>query len=159
MNLRLAIGAVLRTLRDKQKRTRESLAEASSHTYLARLEHGKSGITVEKLELISETFGISPLTFLTLALATSKGETTIDSLLRQARIELDAFEADVGLEAIFNQVKDGEVVTRLPGRQIDSQRLENVLKCKAQGMSQKMTAETLGISKQTVNKLWTRIKE
>ncbi|KPW71814.1 MULTISPECIES: helix-turn-helix domain-containing protein [Pseudomonas syringae group] len=158
MNLRLAIGAVLRTLRSKEKRTRESLAEASSHTYLARLEHGKSGITVEKLELISETFGISPLTFLTLALATSKGE-TIDSLLRQTRTELDEFEADGGLDTITNQVKDGKLVTRLPGRQIDSQRLENVLKCKAQGMTQKMTAESLGISKQTVNKLWTRGKE
>ncbi|EGH22107.1 Cro/CI family transcriptional regulator, partial [Pseudomonas amygdali pv. mori str. 301020] len=96
--------------------------------------------------------------FLTLALATSKGE-TIDSLLRQARTELDEFEADGGLDTITNQVKDGELVTRLPGRQIDSQRLENVLKCKAQGMTQKMTAESLGISKQTVNKLWTRGKE
>jgi len=158
MNLRLAIGAVLRTLRSKEKRTRESLAEASSHTYLARLEHGKSGVTVEKLELISETFGISPLTFLTLAVATSKGATT-DSLLRQARTELEKFEADGGLDEIANQVKDGELVARLPGRQMDSQRLENVLKCKAQGMSQKMTAETLGISKQTVNKLWTRVSE
>lgn len=158
MNLRLAIGAVLRTLRSKEKRTRESLAEASSHTYLAKLEHGKSGITVEKLELISETFGISPLTFLTLAVATSKGATT-DSLLRQTRTELEKFEADGGLAEIANQVKDGELVARLPGRQMDSQRLENVLKCKAQGMSQKMTAETLGISKQTVNKLWTRVNE
>jgi transcriptional regulator with XRE-family HTH domain len=158
MNLRLAVGAVLRTLRSKEKRTRESLADASSHTYLAKLEHGKSGITVEKLELISTTFGISPLTFLALALATSRGETTAN-LLSQARIELEEFEASYGLVEIANQLKDGELITRPPGKQMDSQRLENVLRCKAGGMSQKMTAEKLGISKQTVNKLWWRDQE
>lgn len=155
MNLKLAVGAVLRTLRSKEKRTRESLAEVSSHTYLARLEHGRSAVTLEKLELISTTFNISPLTFLTLALATSKGE-SIDDVLSQARAELDKFEASGGLVELNSEIKDGELVSRPPGRQIDLQRLENVLQCKAQGMSQKDTAQALGISKQTVHKLWKR---
>jgi transcriptional regulator with XRE-family HTH domain len=155
MNLKLAVGAVLRTLRSKEKRTRESLAEVSSHTYLARLEHGRSAVTLEKLELISSTFNISPLTFLTLALATSKGK-SIDEVLSQARAELDKFQASGGLVELNSEIKDGELVSRRPGRQIDLQRLENVLTCKAQGMSQKDTAQSLGISKQTVHKLWKR---
>lgn len=155
MNLKLAVGAVLRTLRSKEKRTRESLADVSSHTYLARLEHGRSAVTLEKLELISTTFNISPLTFLTLALATSKGE-SIEEVLSQTRMELDRFEASGGLDELNSEIKDGELVSRPPGRQIDLQRLENVLKCKAQGMSQKNTAAALGISKQTVHKLWKR---
>jgi DNA-binding NarL/FixJ family response regulator len=114
-----------------------------------------AAVTLEKLELISTTFNISPLTFLTLALATSKGE-SIEEVLSQTRMELDRFEASGGLDELNSEIKDGELVSRPPGRQIDLQRLENVLKCKAQGMSQKDTAAALGISKQTVHKLWKR---
>lgn len=155
MNLKLAIGAVLRTLRSKAKRTRESLADAGSTTYLGRLEDGKSGISVDKLELISDTFGMSPVTVLTLAVATSQAK-TIQEVLAQARTELDAFEASGALAELGDQIKDGELVARRPGKPIDHQRLKNVLKCKSEGMSQKLTAETLGISKQTVHKLWSR---
>ncbi|RMU19795.1 hypothetical protein ALP33_02477 [Pseudomonas amygdali pv. lachrymans] len=155
MNLKLAIGAVLRTLRSKERRTRESLFDAGSTTYLGRLEDGKSSISIDKLELISETFGISPVTLLTLAVATGKAK-TIQEILSQVRTELDAFEASGGLNELNTQIKDGELVPRRPGKPIDLQRLENVLRCKSEGMSQKMTAETLGISKQTVHKLWNR---
>ncbi|WP_122581872.1 helix-turn-helix domain-containing protein [Pseudomonas viridiflava] len=155
MNLKLAIGAVLRTLRSKERRTRESLVDAGSTTYLGRLEDGKSSISIDKLELISETFGISPVTLLTLAVATGKAK-TIQEILSQVRTELDAFEASGGLNELNTQIKDGELVPRRPGKPIDLQRLENVLRCKSEGMSQKMTAETLGISKQTVHKLWNR---
>ncbi|SOS36178.1 Cro/CI family transcriptional regulator [Pseudomonas syringae group genomosp. 3] len=155
MNLKLAIGAVLRTLRSKEGRTRESLVEAGSTTYLGRLEDGKSSISIDKLELISETFGISPVTILTLAVATGRVE-TIQEVLARVRTELDAFEASGAFAELGDQIKDGELVARRPGKPIDHQRLENVLRCKSEGMSQKLTADTLGISKQTVHKLWNK---
>jgi transcriptional regulator with XRE-family HTH domain len=158
MNLKLAIGAVLRTLRSKERRTRESLGEASSTTYLGRLEDGKSSISMDKLELICATLGISPLTLLTIALATSKGM-PIQEIMLQVGAELEEFEASGGLVEVNTQIKDGGLVPRRPGKQIDLQRLENVLRCKAEGMSQKETADTLGISKQAVHKIWKRDQE
>jgi len=72
-------------------------------------------------------------------------------------MQLDRFEASGGLDQLNSEIEDGELVSRPPlGRQIDLQRLENLLRCKAQGMSQKDTATMLGISKQTVHKLWKR---
>lgn len=155
MKLKLAIGAVLRTLRINRGKTQESLLDASSRPYVMGIEHGKSNISVEKLELISNGLGVSPLTFLALALSTSRGESTHE-LMAQAQAELDEFEASGGLNELSSQVKNGALVPRSPGRQIDQQRLEDVLKHKAEGLTQKMTSEKLGISKQTVSKLWKR---
>ncbi len=118
MKLRLAVGAVLRALRSKEGRTQESLLDATSRPYLMGLEHGKSNISLEKLELISTGLGISPLTFLTLALSTSRGQSTTD-LLAQTQAELNKFLAAGGLDELSTQVKDGELAPRAPGRQLD----------------------------------------
>lgn len=155
MKLKLAVGAVLRALRGKGSRTQESLMDASSRTYLTGIEQGKSNITLEKLELISEALGVSPLTFLALALSTSKASST-DELILKTQAELEAFKAAGGLDELYAQLEDGALVSRRPGKQIDLQRLENVQRCKADGLSQKQTSEKLGISKQMVNKLWKR---
>ena len=77
-------------------------------------------------------------------------------MILKTQAELEAFKAAGGLDELRAQLEDGALVSRRPGKQIDLQRLENVQRCKTDGLSQKQTSEKLGISKQMVNKLWKR---
>lgn len=155
MTLKLAVAAVLRVFRTRTSRTQESMSDAGSRTYLADLEQGRYGITLEKLHAISPFLEISPLTFLTLVLSTSEGKST-QKLLIQAQAELEDFERSGGMEQLQAQINQGALVARRPGRQVDQDKLRRILECKAQGMTQKAAAVALGIPKQTVHDLWKR---
>lgn len=155
MTLKLAVAAVLRVFRSRSSRTQESLSDAGSRTYLADLEQGRYGITLEKLHTISPALEISPITFLTLVLSTSEGSST-QELLSQAQAELQHFEESGGMEQLQAQISQGALVARRPGRQVDQDKLRRILECKSQGMTQKATAEALGMPKQTVHDLWKR---
>lgn len=157
MTLKLAVAAVLRTLRSGQRLTNESVNDATSRQYLTQLEHGKSSISLEKLQAISTALGMSPLTFIALALSVSSdGHPQPQALLESAQAELDEFEKSGGLEALQQQYHHGAVASRRPGRPVDQDRLMSVLRCKADGLTQSATAQKLGISKQTVHELWKR---
>lgn len=155
MTLKLAVAAVLRVFRSRSSRTQESMSDAGSRTYLADLEQGRYGITLEKLHAISPALEISPLTFLTLVLSTSEGKSPRE-LLVQAEAELEDFENSGGKEQLQAQISEGALVARRPGRQIDQEKLRRILECKAQGMTQKAAAVALGMPKQTVHDLWKR---
>lgn len=155
MTLKLAVAAVLRALREQERRTQESLMGASDRRYVNKLEHGAYNLSLEKLRSICLDIGVSPLTFLTLTLAIADGESVSDVLAR-AKSELDDFESIGGLHELERQLSDGVLVTRRPGKRPDPQRLKDVLRCKGEGMTQKATAELLGIPKQTVHDLWKR---
>ncbi|HCP28797.1 MAG TPA: transcriptional regulator, partial [Pseudomonas sp.] len=130
MTLKLAVAAVLRTLRSGQRLTNESVNDATSRQYLTQLEHGKSNISLEKLQAISTALGMSPLTFIALALSVSS-DGHPQALLESAQAELDEFEKSGGLEALQQQYHHGAVASRRPGRPVDQDRLMSVLRCKA----------------------------
>lgn len=155
MSLKLALAAVLRTLRRQGRHSQESLNYGSSRTYMFRLEKGASAVTLDKLESICAGLGISPLTFLALTLAAKSGDSP-KALMQKIQAELDEFERSGGSEILKAEVAARAVVERRPGKPVDPEKLQKVLQCKAKGMSQKMTSDTLGIPKQTVHDLWRR---
>ncbi|KPY96083.1 Cro/CI family transcriptional regulator [Pseudomonas syringae pv. spinaceae] len=155
MSLKLALAAVLRTLRRRGRLSQESLNYGSSRTYMFRLEKGASTVTLDKLESICAGLEISPLTFLALTLSAKSGDST-QMLLQRVQAELDEFEHSGGSEVLKAEVAAGAVVERRPGKPVDPEKLKKVLQCKAEGMSQKMASEMLGIPKQTVHDLWRR---
>lgn len=158
MSLKLAVAAVLRTLRRQGRHSQESLNYGSSRTYMFRLEKGASTVTLDKLESICAGLGISPLTFLALTLSANSGDST-QMLLQKVQAELDEFEHSGGSELLKAEVAAGAALERRPGKPVDLEKLQRVLQCKAEGMSQKLTSETLGIPKQTVHDLWRRDEE
>jgi len=155
MSLKLALAAVLRTLRRQGRHSQESLNYGSSRTYMFRLEKGASAVTLDKLESICAGLGISPLTFLALTLSANSGDST-QMLLQKVQTELDEFEHFGGSELLRAEVAAGAAIERRPGKPVDPEKLQRVLQCKAEGMTQKLTSETLGIPKQTVHDLWRR---
>ncbi|WP_367599201.1 helix-turn-helix domain-containing protein [Pseudomonas fulva] len=90
MTLKASFASVLRALRCKRNITQKDFADTTSRTYLSKLEPGKSSITLDKLEQVSERLGLSPLTLLTLTLIedTAQPATDLISILRSKLAEL-----------------------------------------------------------------------
>lgn len=78
MTLKASFATVLRALRAKRNISQREFADATSRTYLSKLEAGKSSITLDKLQQLSDRLGLSPLTLLTLTISESTGESTTE---------------------------------------------------------------------------------
>lgn len=64
MDSKKGFGIALRKIRKAKNMTQEDFEETSSRTYLSTLERGIKSPTLEKIEAISTTLGIHPLTLL-----------------------------------------------------------------------------------------------
>lgn len=155
MTLKLAFAAVLRVLRNRKGLSQEGLSEAGTRTYFAKLEKGESGITLDKLDLLSKALGTSPLTLLALTLAIRENE-PLESILSRLTAELSEHQQAGLLEVLNAQLKDDALVVRKPGKPVDETRLDQVRLLKIEGLTQKQIAEKLGLPKQTVHDLWHR---
>lgn len=78
MTLKASFATVLRALRAKRNISQREFADTTSRTYLSKLEAGKSSITLDKLQQLSDRLGLSPLTLLTLTISESTGESTTE---------------------------------------------------------------------------------
>ncbi|WP_458130260.1 hypothetical protein [Pseudomonas sp. Z2-11] len=73
---------------------------------LAKLEKGESGITLDKLDLLSKALGTSPLTLLALTLAIRENE-PLESILSRLTAELSEHQQTGLLEVLKAELKDG----------------------------------------------------
>lgn len=78
MTLKASFATVPRALPAKRNISQREFADTTSRTYLSRLEAGKSSITLDKLQQLSDRLGPSPLTLLTLTISESTGESTTE---------------------------------------------------------------------------------
>lgn len=99
MTLKASFASVLRALRSKRNITQRDFADTTSRTYLSKLELGKSSITLDKLEQVSERLGLSPLTLMTLTLSEYTGEPAND-LISKLGAELTDLQRDGGLSGL-----------------------------------------------------------
>jgi len=99
MTLKASFASVLRALRSKRNITQRDFADTTSRTYLSKLELGKSSITLDKLEQVSERLGLSPLTLMTLTLSEDTGESAVD-LISKLSAELADLQRDGGLTGL-----------------------------------------------------------
>lgn len=60
MTLKASFVTVLRALRAKRNISQREFADTTSRTYLSRLEAGKSSITLDKLQQLSDRPGPQP---------------------------------------------------------------------------------------------------
>lgn len=94
-SLKTAFSAVLKTLRLQKGLTQQHLAEASSRTYLSKLERGQSSLTLDKLNALSSVLGLSPLTLVAVTLGAQRGQTVKTLLVELEREISDLAEAGV----------------------------------------------------------------
>lgn len=87
MSLKTAFASVLKAMRNSRGLTQKHLSEASSRTYLSKLERGQSSLTLDKLYALSQTLELSPLTLVAITLGTENREPLYD-LINRLEIEL-----------------------------------------------------------------------
>lgn len=93
MALKSSFANVLRVLRSQRNITQRGFADTTSRTYLSKLETGRSSITLDKLEQLSERLEMSPLTLVALTLSEDTGQTA-NELLALTQNEIRALESD-----------------------------------------------------------------
>lgn len=95
MSLKSSFAIVLRALRSQRKITQRDFGD-TSRTFLSKLEGGKSSLTLDKLEQVSQRLGASSLTLLTLTLSLESGRSSAE-LIDDLRLEIESLERDGGL--------------------------------------------------------------
>lgn len=82
----------LRLARSVRELSQEAFSDVSSRTYLSTLERGMKSPTLDKLEDLASVLEIHPLTLLTLAYVTKKGD--VKNLQRMVDAEVkELFDA------------------------------------------------------------------
>ena len=156
MQLRIALAGAIRALRLQRQLRHEDLSDASAKSKLSALERGDTSITLEKFESLAEGLRIDPLALLALCMS-KRLNTPYTDLMETALKQLRAFEKDGGLGIFAEQLSDGEVAHRKPGKP-QNKGSENVVReLKAAGMNQSQIARETGLALSTVHRYWKRI--
>ncbi len=153
MDSRDSLAAVLRVVRRARKLKAEQLSEGITATHVANLENGKVSVTLETLEAVATMLNVKPITLLALA-AGLLTETPYEVVLRDIKSEIEQLTAMGVLEALPQEFEGGRLKSRPSGAQVSQKRLAAVLECKAGGLTQKETAQKLGIPTSTVQRHW-----
>ncbi|SHM57898.1 Helix-turn-helix [Pseudomonas asturiensis] len=110
MSLKTAFAAVLKAMRNSRGLTQNQLSDASSRTYLSKLERAQSSLTLDKLQAISQTLDLSPLTLIAITVATES-----PAPLRELLNRLEAELVDLRCSGVLKELGiDFEVVTKAP---------------------------------------------
>lgn len=156
MQLRIALAGAIRALRLQRQLRHEDLSDASAKSKLSALERGETSITLEKFESLAEGLRIDPLALLALCMS-KKLNTPYTALMETALKQLRAFEKEGGLGILAEQLPDGEVAHRNPGKPQNRQSESVVRELKAAGMNQSQIARETGLALSTVHRYWKRI--
>ncbi|MFT2159857.1 helix-turn-helix domain-containing protein [Pseudomonas putida] len=110
MTLKTSFATVLKAIRIKRNISQRDFGDAS-RTYLSKLEGAKSSITLDKLDLVSQRLGLSPLTLLALTLS-AETESPVVDLITQLRAEVEGLERNGGLPGLEKAMQGTS--TRVP---------------------------------------------
>ena len=157
MQLRIALAGAIRALRLQRQLRHEDLSDASAKSKLSALERGETSITLEKFESLAEGLRIDPLALLALCLS-KRLNTPYPALMETALKQLRAFEKEGGLRVLAEQLPDGEVAHRKPGKPQNRKGESVVRELKVAGMNQSQIARETGLALSTVHRYWKRIK-
>lgn len=110
MSLKTAFASVLKTMRSSRGLTQEHLLDATSRTYLSKLERAQSSPTLNKLDAISQTLELSPLALIALTHST-ESHTPLREMLNRLETEL----LDLRHAGVLKKLEiDFDAVTKAP---------------------------------------------
>ena len=154
MPSRSTLAAILRSTRTARGLSQEQLGGSVEARHLHNVEHAKSNITLDMLERISARLDVDPLAVLAMASCYERGEPPA-AFIAHLQTEMKKLEALGVLTSLPSHFEAGNLITGKAGkRSIPSEKIQSVLACKAQGMTQKQTSLKLGMAASTVHKIW-----
>ncbi|WP_237881219.1 helix-turn-helix domain-containing protein [Pseudomonas sp. PGPR40] len=153
MSLKKEIAATIRVVRSVRGLAYEDLAPVTARTNISALERGKINITVDKLSELSTFLKLDPVALLAISISLSNGEPP-EAALERARVELESFRSEGGLDLLATQIVDDTLVQRSRGKPEGSKNAQAIKELKAAGFSRKDVMEKLGLSRSTVYGHW-----
>jgi transcriptional regulator with XRE-family HTH domain len=153
MSLKKEVAGAIRAIRTMRGLDYGDLAEVSVKANIGKLEQGNSSITLEKLIELSEALQFDSVALLAICMAVNKDESYALTLSR-ARDQLDAFQAEGGLELLRSQLVGKELLQRPRGKPRNMKNAEAVRELQTAGLSQAEVVEKLGLAKSTVHRYW-----
>ncbi|RMR37945.1 hypothetical protein ALP36_101456 [Pseudomonas syringae pv. coriandricola] len=153
MPLKESLAAVLRLSRSSQSLSQEDFHGRVESRHMSNIEHAKSGVTLTTLENLAIVLDIDPVALLVVASSYDKGISPKEFLKHLAG-EISKLEKLGVLDKLDGEFKDGQLDTSHPRVRSSWLNKAAVLKCKAEGKTQKETVELLGLGKATVSRLW-----
>ena len=153
MSLKKEIAATIRVIRSVRGLAYEDLAPVTARTNISALERGKVNITVDKLIELSTPLKLDPVALLAISISLSNGEPP-EAALERARVELESFRSEGGLDLLATQIVDDTLVQRSRGKPEGSKNSQAIRELKEAGLSRKDVMEKLGLSRSTVYGHW-----
>ena len=158
MPLRDPLAAVIRLVRSARGLAKEDFHGQLDAKHVYNLEHAKTSVTLDTLEILAERLNIEPLALLAVAASYEKQQSPED-FLKYLNEEIKTLK-DLGvLEGLPTQFLDGALKPRLPGQRTPPEKVDAVLRCRAHGLTQKQASEILGMPTSTVGRIWNRAEE
>ncbi|POA17331.1 Fis family transcriptional regulator [Pseudomonas sp. FW300-N1A1] len=106
------------------------------------------------LKRISARLDVDPVALLAMASSYERQE-SLAEFLAHLQGEMKKLEALGVLSGLPSHFEGGNLITAKAGkRPIPNEKIQAVLACKAEGMTQKQTSMKLGMAASTVHKIW-----
>lgn len=157
MVMRESLAAVLRLVRSSRGLSKEDLQGQVETRHLYNLENAKTGVTLDMLNTISSALDVDPLALLVVASCFEK-KLSPDEALERLSEEVNSLIALGVVNGLSGQFADGALKPIKGGPRSSPDKIEAVLRCRTQGMTQKEASEALGIPTSTVNRIWRTAK-
>lgn len=153
MPLKESLAAVVRLVRRSRGLTKDDLQGVLDQKHMYNIENARSSVTLDTLEELASALEIDALTLLTVAASLHRGQSHQQLLKRlgEQGSELDALGI---MEKWPKEFQDGRLVPMQAGRRTPLPKIQAIKACRERGMSQKETAQELGISTATVSRNW-----
>ena len=155
MPLRDPLAAVIRLVRSSRGLAREDFLGLVDARHVFNVENGKISITLDTLESLASVLGIDPIALLVIAASYEKQLSPEEFLKRLGKEAKSLRELGI-VDGLPSQFDKGALTPGIAGRRTSEEKVEAVLRCKANGMTQKEASVTLGIPTSTVGRIWKR---
>lgn len=150
MSLSKGLAAALKTARTVRGMSQQDLGDAGDRKHLWLMENARSSPTLNKFAELAKALEFDPVTLLILSVA-AQNDIPPTEVLSRVQLELEEFARLDGPSKLASHTVPGAKNSRTLERE---KKLAAVQSCKLQGMTQKATAEKLGIARSTVNDMW-----
>jgi transcriptional regulator with XRE-family HTH domain len=155
MPLRDPLAAVIRLVRSARGLAREDFLGLVDARHVYNVENGKISITLDTLETLASGLSIDPIALLVIAASYEK-QLSPEDFLKQLGKEAKTLRELGVVDGLPGQFNKGALVPGIAGRRTSEEQIQAVLRCKADGMTQKQASDTLSISTSTVGRIWKR---
>lgn len=153
MSLREPLAAVLRLTRTARNLSQEDFHGRVEARQMNNIERAKSNPTLSSLEDIAIALDVDLVALVAVASAHDRSQTPKE-FLKDLAGEITKLEKLGVLDKLDGEFTDGKLQSVHGRIRSGAANRAAVLQCKAEGKTQKETAELLGLAKSTVSMIW-----